>query len=243
MNTAEVHHFDRRFLSSSIPMHEQVRDYLLEQIQGGRLKPGDVLPPERKLAEELEVSRHTLRQALSALESFGLIEIRHGSGIYLTASASDAAVVRVAESVIDREGSIVNVVEVRRGLEPFIARRAAERRSALDLVTLGELVSFISDEESAAKGMERSSFHREIAKIAKNPVFDGVMRTLITGRRRAEAFIKVIPTAKELWEAQHQEIFEAIKSGDGDAAERAMADHMDSVLHGVTELQSNAVVE
>lgn len=232
----------KRFLSSSVPMHEQVRDYLLEQIQGGHLKPGDALPPERKLAEELEVSRHTLRQALSALESFGLIEIRHGSGIYLTSSASDAAVVRVAESVIDREGSILNVVEVRRGLEPFIARRAAERRTGLDVIALSELVSFISDEESVAKGMERSSFHREIAKISKNPVFDGVMRTLITGRRRAEAFIKVIPTAREEWEAQHQQIFEAIKSGDGDAAEKAMADHMDSVMHGVSQLQETQVI-
>jgi GntR family transcriptional repressor for pyruvate dehydrogenase complex len=219
------------------PRHDQVRDYLLDRIQDGALKPGEALPPERKMAEQLGVSRHTVRQALSALEGFGLVEIRHGSGIYLTGSASDDAVVRVAEAIIDREGSIPKIVEVRRGIEPYIARLAAERRTEENLRILEPLTVFIRDEDAEEAGVERTSFHREIAIATQNLVFDGVMRTLITGPRRAEGFIKVIPKAQEVWEAQHRAIFAAIRDSDGDLAERLMAEHMDHVSEAVQDIE------
>lgn len=232
----------KKFVSSSTPMHEQVRDYLLDQIQDGKLAPGEVLPPERKLAEEMGVSRHTVRQALSSLESFGLIEIRHGSGIYVTEFTSDEAILRVSEAVIDREGSIEKIAEVRRSMEPYIARLAAERRTEENLRILEPLTTYIRDEDAKQAGVESTSFHREIAKATQNPVFDGVMRTLITGPRRAEGLLKVVPAAREQWEEEHRQIFEAIRNGDGDAAEALMAAHMDTVLAAVHVLgEANAL--
>jgi GntR family transcriptional repressor for pyruvate dehydrogenase complex len=217
--------------------YDRVRDRLLDKIQDGTLKAGESLPPERKMAEELGVSRHTLRQALSSLEGLGLIEIRHGSGIYVTGSASDDAVVRVAEAIIDREGSIAKIVEVRRALEPGIARLAAERRTEENLRTLEPVTTYIRDEEAGLAGVESTSFHREIARATQNMVFDGLMRTLITGPRRAEGFIKVIPKARDHWEAQHRGIYEAIRDGDPDLAERLMAEHMDSVAEKVAYIE------
>lgn len=228
-----------KLLAGSSPIHDRVRDHLLDQIQNGVLRPGATLPPERKLAAELGISRHTIRQALSSLEAVGLVEIRHGSGIYVTESAPDDAIIRVAGTIIDREGSIPNILEVRRGMEPYMARLAAERRTEEDLAILGRLTTYIRDEEAGEAGVESTSFHREIAKASKNLVFDGVMRTLITGPRRAEAFITVIPAAREAWEAEHREIFLAIQSGDGAAAEAAMSSHLDSVLAAVHVLQQS----
>ncbi|MCG2623442.1 FCD domain-containing protein [Arthrobacter sp. I2-34] len=126
---------------------------------------------------------------------------------------------------------------MRRGIEPYIARLAAERRTEENLRILEPLTVFIRDEDAAEAGVERTSFHREIAKATQNLVFDGVMRTLITGPRRAEGFIKVIPKAQELWEAQHRGIFAAIRDGDGDLAERLMAEHMDHVSEAVQNIE------
>ncbi|MDR7084133.1 GntR family transcriptional repressor for pyruvate dehydrogenase complex [Arthrobacter ginsengisoli] len=226
----------KKFVAGSIPMHDQVRDYLLDQIQDGVLEPGQALAPERRLAEEMGVSRHTVRQALSSLEGFGLIEIRHGSGIYVTESASDEAIMRVAETIIDREGSIPKIAEVRRGIEPYIARLAAERRTEENLRILEPLTKYIRDEDAQEAGVESTSFHREIAKASQNLVFDGVMRTLITGPRRAEGLLKVVPAARGQWELEHRDIFLAIKDGDGDRAEALMAAHMESVLAAVQAL-------
>ncbi len=219
----------QKVVAGTAPLHEQIREQLLEQIQTGILKEGVPLPPERMLAEQLGASRHTVRQALSSLEALGLIEIRHGSGIYPTKVAPDDAVIRVAESMFDREGSAVNVIEARRGIEPYAARLAAERRTDEDLLALERITSPIGGEGDMAAGIERSSFHLAIAKATGNPVYHSVMRTLVTGPRRAEAYLEVIPSARQVWESEHMKIFMAIRDGDGAAAERLMVAHMETV--------------
>lgn len=229
----------QKFRLGSIPIHEQVRDDLLDQVQDGLYVPGQALPPERKLAEEMGVSRHTIRQALSSLEAVGLIEIRHGAGIFLTATATDDAITRVAETVVAREGSIPKILEVRRALEPYVARLAAERRTEDNLRVLSPLTTYSRPRLKDGTAGDSSSFHREIGKATQNLVFDGVLRILISGPRRAETILANIPEERPIWERQHVEIFEAIEAGDGSAAEMLMADHMDEVLEAARSVQQD----
>lgn len=220
----------KKSFTSGTPMHEQVRDHLLDLIQDGTLAPGEAIGPERKLAEQLGVSRHTVRQALSALEGIGLIQIRHGSGIYVTESAPDDAIIRVSQMVMVREGSVPRVLEVRRSLEPYMARLAAQRRTDEDLQRLKSLITYGRNDSEGVAGTQSTSFHREIAKATQNLVFDGVMRTLITGPRRAETLLNVRGDARPQWEGQHAQIFKAIEDRDADLAEKLMSEHLDTVI-------------
>lgn len=215
---------------------DRVRNHILEDIQTGKLRPGEPFPPERKLAELLGVSRHILRQAMSSLESIGLVTVRPGSGIYVTEGVSDDAVMRVAEALIDREGSIYKILQVRQALEPGMARLAAQNRSEDNLTRLATLARYHANEAALDLGVESTSFHREIAIATGNSVFDGVMRTLITGPRRAEGLIKVVPAARSQWESEHIDILTAIRNQDGDLAESLMASHMSGILCTVEEL-------
>ena len=80
---------------TSLPIYAQIADNLLNQIESGDLRPGDRLPPERKLSEKLSVNRMTVRRAFNLLESLGLLYRRQGSGTY------------IADRKIERQASVL----------------------------------------------------------------------------------------------------------------------------------------
>lgn len=217
--------------------HERLRDALIQQIQDGILRPGSAIPAERKLAERYQVSRHTVRQAIAGLEGFGLVQVRHGSGVYVAETVSDAAMDRISANVVTREGNTTGVVEVRRALEPYMTRLAAVRRDDDWVETLQALVPYRRESPGQEVTHEGTSFHREIARAAGNPVFDSVLRTLTGGPRRVESILEFAPQYRSIWEGEHQAIVDAIAARDPDAAEQLMAQHLDTVLEASGKYQ------
>ncbi|MGH2996648.1 MAG: FadR/GntR family transcriptional regulator, partial [Gaiellaceae bacterium] len=110
---------------------------MLERIQrlvdAGAISPGDQLAPERALATQLGVSRTSLRQALTALEALGMVEIRHGSGAYLVATEPEKVVLSLAVTLAEQNQRLPEAMEARMALERFIAGLAASRRTPADL--------------------------------------------------------------------------------------------------------------
>src|SRR5688572_20254195 len=106
---------------------------IVRQIRGliadGQLKSGDRLPPERDLADRFRVSRTSVREALRALESTGLIEIRAGEGAFVRRVSVEALVEPLALVILSHREAIADLYEARRLLEPPIAKVAAERAS------------------------------------------------------------------------------------------------------------------
>lgn len=210
-----------------VPVHDQVRDHLQDMIRGGRFSPGTALPPERELAATLGVSRHSLRQALSSLEAVGMIETRHGSGVFLTERPSDAAVIRVSDMLFEGNRSLTDVVEARLGIEPFIASTAAERRTERDLASLHRAMhAHTADGETE----DVFGFHEELVRMTKNPVLSGIMRSLTTGPRGITRLNEHDPETNPWWHLDHERIYAAIESGDGTEASRLMTDHILSIL-------------
>jgi DNA-binding FadR family transcriptional regulator len=109
----------------------RIYEEIVRQIKGmigeGRLKSGDQLPPERDLAEKFIVSRTSVREALRALESVGLIEIRPGEGTFVREVSVDALVEPLALVLVSQREMIGELFEARRLLEPAIAGLAARR--------------------------------------------------------------------------------------------------------------------
>ena len=114
------------------PIYEQVAERLRALIEGGHLVPGDRLPGERDLAARLGVSRSSVRQALTVLRVMGLVEVRHGTGVYLLRTVDDVIPPIPLESVGD-DPALPAVSEVREVLESHASRLAARHRSAAHL--------------------------------------------------------------------------------------------------------------
>src|SRR5438045_8280881 len=115
---------------------------IVEQIEGllekGDLRPGDQLPPERQLAEQFQVSRASVREALRTLELLGIVETRAGGGTFVRQTSPDD-LARPLTGLISRGHSLADVIEFRGLIEPAIAALAAERITLTQPTELREL--------------------------------------------------------------------------------------------------------
>lgn len=200
-----------------------VLKHLHREIRLGRLIPGERLPPEREYAEQLGVSRVTLREALRVLEGEGTIEIRRGPG-------GGAFVKRPDHGAHYRPSlghdEALALQEFRMAIEPLAARRAASRISAeamaalqADLDRLGQ-VNDVSDFRSID-----SRFHLTLAEWADcPPLLEAVESSRIAMFDTLDLldFELVVPSTHH----GHEAVLNAIAAADPDGAEEAMRDHI-----------------
>lgn len=181
-------------------------------IAGSRYWPGDRLPAERHLAEQLSLSRPTLREALGTLSKAGILDQRHGAGTFIVA--------------IDLE----EVFAVRLRLEPFAAELAAAHRSDEQVQALADLVSELGEEldDAAAFTSVDRRIHRLIAEAAGNGVLLDTLENLGDLTRLSRAITgPSLDARRETLEYMH-ELNAAIGASDGPRAAAAMAGHLES---------------
>lgn len=202
-------------------------------IAEGHLQPGDRLMTERELAEQFGVSRVTVRQALSVLQAMGLIESRIGDGTY--ARKSEAAIVTVLAPVLNPYGNLLEQLELRRLIEPEVARLAAERATPMQTQ---DMVHFIElQEQMLSVGRpfvdEDSAFHLAIARSAGNDLVFRMMASIhdLLRDTREESLRTHEGMVHSL--AGHRQILEAIQGHDPTAAHRAMLRHIRKVEAGI----------
>ena len=161
---------------------EQIQDAILD----GRLNKGDTLPPERDLKEMFNTSRGTLREALRVLEERGLIEIKLGvrGGAQVQKVSSRRASETLALLIRSRRVALNHLAEFREGMEGSVASLAAQRATAKDIDQLTALldeatlcVARGSDGRREFWDVDRR-FHRELAQIGGNPVYQLVLRSV-----------------------------------------------------------------
>nr|WP_286198556.1 FadR/GntR family transcriptional regulator [Mesorhizobium sp. BR1-1-16] len=224
-------------LSGQMPLKRTgLTDLLVARILGlvttGNLKAGDQLPSERKLAETFEISRPTLREALRALAVLGVLEVRHGGGVFVSQLQASDLLAPLAFFLTLRGTEVGKLYEARRLIEGEIAALAAERG---DPVTLPELEASIVAQETAKDDPERyreidTAFHRRLAELADNDFLARAAQSLnvlgLEFRKIASETPDVITTSIE----DHRAIVAAIKGRDPAAARAAMILHMNHVL-------------
>jgi GntR family transcriptional repressor for pyruvate dehydrogenase complex len=223
-------------------LYEQVVQRLREHIDLEGLGPGDRLLSEREMAERLGVSRTSVRQALTALEVMGLVEIRHGGGIFLT-RPPEAVLDPLAAALADEHEGLPAVMEVREAIEAQTARLAARRRTDGDLAALSGAIDRMraaidaGDDPADADG----EFHGGIVAAARNPLltilWEQVAGPVDTTRRASLAR----PDRPRRSLRAHRAILAAIADGDADRAAAAMLDHLAVVadLGFLTALQDD----
>lgn len=201
-------------------------------IDNGHLVPGTKLPPERQLSQMLNVSRPTLREALRALSLLGIIDNRPGSGSYLSISTSNWNLEPFSILFSIKRGTLLSIFEARKILDAGAAQLAATRRQEEDIKALEEslqgMQTNINDPEKYNR--HELEFHMAIVEAAGNPVISDLIEKLYKMLTIAREEMSDFRTKSEAYRNQdylgHKAILDAIKQGDGDAAARAMVDHL-----------------
>jgi GntR family transcriptional repressor for pyruvate dehydrogenase complex len=213
----------------------RVFEGVAQQIQGlivsGALKPGDLLPPERELAERFAVSRGSVRDAIRTLELVGLVVPRQGEGTVVAEVSADAVVMPIASILLRKRELIAELLDVRKMIEPALAARAALRATPEDVARLEDVLR--RQREKTERGEpaveEDSEFHYLVALAAKNSVVQSVLDVLMGLLRETRARSLQTRGRPQRSLAGHRRVLEAIKRRDPEAAERAVRRHLEEI--------------
>jgi GntR family transcriptional regulator, transcriptional repressor for pyruvate dehydrogenase complex len=217
-----------------LALKERVISQLTRLIEEGDLQPGDQLPSERELSEELQVSRGTVREAVQFLQAVGLVEIRHGSGTFVRLAA-DPAKLRGEwrEWTIRHSERIRDLLEIRRGLEPFAAELAAQRAGPEDLAAMEDALSQMEPATSGpnvtALVQADAAFHHAVCAASQNPALAEFADALGEQLMRERGATWDLPGRPKRSLTEHRAIYDAVRAGDPEAAGKSALDHLISV--------------
>jgi GntR family transcriptional repressor for pyruvate dehydrogenase complex len=206
---------------------EAVVSQIAEAIRTGQLRYGDRLPSERDLAQRMEVSRPTLREAIKVLAQAGVVEVRPGSsgGTFVRSEVIPASLVEATQS---RLAEIPAVLEARRALEPAVARLAAKNGSAAEFDEMERIVALQrqSLNDWARITQLDNRFHGQLARATQNPVLVALMTTLAHQLEIARATRTATSIPATAAVAVNEETLAAIRSGDEPRIDAVMDRHL-----------------
>jgi DNA-binding FadR family transcriptional regulator len=205
---------------------------LKERIESGDLRPGSRLPPEAALAGQLRLSRLSLREAVRALVMAGVLEVRHGSGTFVTDLKPDrmvSAIGRFLELADDTD--VGELFECRRVLEPGATALAATRITEPELANLAELLErmrTLCDPEELVR--EDLAFHAAIVAATGNRTLRSLADTIAQRTARARMWRALVKSDVVDWtHRQHADIYQALAAHDSLAAFMAADRHVSDV--------------
>lgn len=212
-------------------IHEAVFSQIHELIKHGRLKARDQLPSERELAETFKVSRASVREALRALETQGLIVSRTGMGNFVVDLPVEALVGPLARLLIDEKKSLVDLFELRKIIEPDIAALAAERATARDVAQLKKI---LAEQIQAVKRDETgvgsdAELHLCISRATQNQALQKLVSGLMEMLSRSREESLQTERRRESSIAAHRRIIAAIEKHDRSKARSEMLRHIEQV--------------
>ncbi len=222
-------------------LYQQVVAAIDEAIASGRYKPGQRLPAERDLAEEFGVSRPTVREAMLALEIRGIVEARHGSGVYVT----DQPVAEAVPQELDI--GPFELTEARALFEGETAALAATIISDEQLEQLENILKAMVEENAGEYNGELAdrAFHVGIAEATRNSAIVTVVEDLWDMRYRSPLCRHMLERARQVGVKpridEHRVLLDALTARDPQRARQAMREHLHRVIDAIlaaTELEA-----
>ena len=212
----------------STRIYEEIVRQIRVLISDGHLKSGDRLPPERDLAERFRVSRTSVREAMRALESRGLIAIRPGEGAFVQEVSVETLIEPLALVILAQRQTIVDLYEARRLLEPPIARLAALRASPEEVAEMTRILDQQANEVAAGRtGLaEDAAFHAALVHSTHNRAITRIVTTLMDLLAQSREEFLSIPGRPVRSHGDHRHILAAVQARDPRRAEQAMLAHI-----------------
>jgi len=225
-------------------LYQRVAEQLAAVINGGEYPTGARLPAERKLAERFGVSRPTVREAIIALELAGFVEVRGGSGVYVSDGNKD----KLSSSALDV--GPFDILEARILFEGEAAELAAKKITEEELVEVRQALSDMVVENEGEAMCEKADehFHMLIARATKNDAIISVCSHLWSLRNSSPVSARILEKVRQAGSKprieEHHAILEALETGNGPAARAAMREHLTRVIQQLLDAtEAEAVAE
>jgi len=212
-------------------LHVQIIDQIQTLIENGRMKHGDQLPPERKLAVIFKVSRHSVREAIRILEEKKILKSCPGSGTFVLLEEEVSAVDFLAKIIHQKKNALSEIFQFRELLEPQIAGLAAQNATPKDILAMEAILEQHQkelDNAVASKALDEK-FHFALSKATGNSVLLEVMELLNHILLKSRMKHSQSLCRKRLSLKGHQHILDAIKRGDSKIANELMVTHLKEI--------------
>lgn len=204
-------------------LYKRVQQHIKQYIVANGLKPGDSLPPEGELANSLGVSRGSIREAIKALEALGVLEVRHGNGLFVRPFNLDAVLKNLSYSLDFEPSTISELFQIRKWLETAVMGDVVAR---IDDQAIAELQHVLEQWKTALPTgnwtQHDRRFHRVLSSVVNNRMLTLFLDIFWEAFNNAtDETIKAVPNAHTTW-AEHERIVAALRARDVDAARSAV---------------------
>ncbi|MCG8563961.1 MAG: FadR family transcriptional regulator [Desulfobacterales bacterium] len=205
---------------------DQIKNHILE----GNLQPGDALPSERDLMKAFKVSRSSLREALKILDATGFVTVAQRKRTRVKSIVADSVTDPLRPLLKKDKATVLEIHDVRRCLESWNARYAAERAMDVDLQAMEKCIQAM--EEKVAQDLsltqEDSAFHMAVSAASHNKIQTHLMYSIYSLIQDTVGICYESDDKRQIIR-EHKEIFLAIKAGDPDKAQEKMIYHLDRI--------------
>lgn len=219
-------------------IYEEIVEQIKDMISRGELEPGQKLPSEREMSESMGVSRASVREALTALEALGILDIRPGEGTFVKQTNISEIFEPLALVLAVERTPGAQLMEVRRVLETESAALAAMRASEANLTKIGENLDKMKNASSIQQAVEYDlKFHFAIAEATQNTILLRIMNTVAdlmhhTFRSDREKLYASPNNGKQIL-SEHTAIYTAIKNRNPQKARDKMLEHINNIEKGI----------
>jgi GntR family transcriptional repressor for pyruvate dehydrogenase complex len=219
--------FAARVLRPSVS--DYVTEQLLERIKGE--PEGSRLPSVVSLARSLSVAPPTVRESLRRLEAIGVVEIRHGSGVYVRNGGERVLLANPYSGQLEAR-MILELLDARLVIEPTLANRTAVNASDEEIHELGRVlegaVELLEGHDALLHGVNMA-FHRGVARFSGNAVLAQVIDSIVDLYTVEQLVILRLYDDRARDHEEHVAIFDAVRRRDADGAAELMRQHLEDV--------------
>lgn len=207
----------------------RIATQLVDLIELQKLNPGDKLPPERALADLLEVSRPSLREALHILQAQGLVIIKHGQGTFVR---EPIVAQELRASMLTTTHGLNELFDAREVLEvpasKWAAVKATKENIRLLRATLNQIDNVTSNSPVDFDQLQilDAKFHLTIVQIAGNRFINQTLNVLQDVMKMSMETTLRLPGRSEISRSEHNQILKAIENGDGELAAKLTLQHI-----------------
>jgi GntR family transcriptional repressor for pyruvate dehydrogenase complex len=221
-------------------LYEIVADNLKEAILAKEFPAGQALPGENEMAQQLNVSRPVVREAVRYLQAKGLIEVRRGikGGAFVCNPEEYLLMEDISGLIRTRRFTVDHIIQARMHIEPEIFRLAAKQATEKDMQILQDIVDeTLASEDIARKAELNFAFHRQVAKMCGNPIYHFCMMRILDFINQFITVIKPVQVFLHRDE-DHPRVLGALKSRDGESAAREITRHLEHLMGQLKKYES-----
>jgi DNA-binding FadR family transcriptional regulator len=218
-------------------LHVSVQESLRGFIEENKLKAGDALPPETFLAQQLGVGRNSVREAIKALESLGILETRRGIGVFVKEFSFKPLLDNLAYGLQDSLRDVEELREIRRVLETGLIGKTIEAISGEDIAALRDVTESMRRhaEKNESFAAQDQQFHQLLFRCQNNRMLSALIDIFWQAFNKASNFANLgNPTPLATWR-DHHEIVEAVAAKDVERARQRLDDHYRGIQQVLAE--------